>query len=125
MSWLNYSVTITAEEKQQILVPESFSKAQVTAALINPSLWSSIVAFVEAIEDTTGKVLVEMVLNDTDTYQQNSQFLQFLSAAAIDLTEPPFHDLSICNNFKILTIQTRFGEFFYYRELLNDTWIIR
>lgn len=73
-------------------VPYSVTRAQGKAALIQASLWSSVLAFVESIEDPTEKALAEVALNDTLDWRRDSPFLS-QAAAAIGLSSEQLDDL--------------------------------
>ena len=68
------------------VVPESITRAQGKAALIQAGLWASVVAYVDAIPDPTDKALAGVALNDTLEWRRSSPFLN-TAVTALDLTE--------------------------------------
>jgi len=82
-------------------VPQTVSRAQGKAALIQSGLWSQVLAYVDGIADPTQKALAEVALHDTLHWQRSSPFLAqaaqamgfsdedldelFVTAAAIEL----------------------------------------
>lgn len=75
-----------------LAVPQSVSRAQGKAALIQAGLWSAIVAYVNAIEDETERLLAETALYDTGTYDRSSPFLN-TAAAALGMTDADLDEL--------------------------------
>lgn len=73
-------------------VPQSVTRAQGKAALIQAGLWSAVVSYVEGIADPTEKALAEVALNDTLEWQRSSPFLNS-AAAALGLTDEQLDDL--------------------------------
>lgn len=73
-------------------VPQSVSRAQGKAALIQAGLWSAVVAYVDAMTDPTEKALAEVALNDTTEWLRTSPFLN-AAATALGLTETQLDDL--------------------------------
>lgn len=67
-------------------VPESITRAQGKAALIEAGLWDDVTGFVAGIEDPTEKALAEVALNDTQYWSRSSPFL---NTAADALGMPP------------------------------------
>lgn len=66
-------------------IPQSVSRAQGKAVLIQMWLWNSVLSFVAAIPDPTERALAEVALHDTTTWQRNSPFLN-ASAAALGMS---------------------------------------
>lgn len=73
-------------------VPQSVSRAQGKAALIQAGLWSAVVAYVDAMTDPTEKALAQVALNDTTEWLRTSPFLN-AAATALGLTETQLDDL--------------------------------
>lgn len=73
-------------------VPQSVSRAQGKAALIQAGLWSAVVAYVDAMTDPTEKALAEVALNDTTEWLRTSPFLN-QAAITLGLTETQLDDL--------------------------------
>lgn len=67
-------------------VPQTISRAQGKAVLIQQGLWAAVLAFVSGIEDDTERALAEVALNDTQEWRRDSPFLT-TAAAALGLTE--------------------------------------
>ena len=63
------------------VVPQSVSRAQGKAALIQAGYWQGVMAFVAAIEDETQRALAEVALNDTQEWRRDSPFLNAAAAA--------------------------------------------
>ncbi len=66
-------------------VPQTVSRAQGKAALIQAGKWDAVTAFVAGIADPTQKALADVALNDTQDWRRDSPFLN-QAAAAIGLT---------------------------------------
>ncbi|MER1940656.1 hypothetical protein ABS755_08100 [Castellaniella sp. FW104-16D08] len=62
-------------------VPESVSRAQGKAALIQAGLWDGVQAYVAGIADPTQKALAQVALDDTTEWRRDSPFL--VTAAAV------------------------------------------
>lgn len=75
-------------------VPQSVSRAQGKAALIQAGLWSAVVAYVDAMTDPTDKALAEVALNDTTEWLRTSPFLN-QAATALGMTEQDLDNLFI------------------------------
>lgn len=69
------------EQEQGVYVPQSVSRAQGKVALIMFSMWDSVLAYVDSIEDPTEKLLAETALYDTQEWRRDSPFLIECSAA--------------------------------------------
>ena len=65
-------------------VPDSVTRAQGKAALIQAGLWGAVVGFVDSIADPVDKALAEVALNDTLEWQRTSPFLN-AAAQALDI----------------------------------------
>lgn len=74
------------------VVPQTISRAQGKAVLIQMGLWPSVLTFVAAIPDTTERALAEVALHDTTTWQRTSPFLN-AAAAALGLSGAQMDDL--------------------------------
>lgn len=92
---------LTEAEKQELLnpvtteiVPQSVTKAQGKAALIQSGLWQDVIDYVASIEDATQKVLAEVALNDTTHWQRSSPFLN-AAAQALGLTDEQLDQMFI------------------------------
>lgn len=92
---------LTEAEKQVLLnpiatkiVPNSVTKSQGKAALIQSGLWQGVIDYVASIEDATQKALAEVALNDTTHWQRSSQFLN-AAAQALGLTDEQLDQLFI------------------------------
>ena len=69
-------------------VPQSVTRAQGKAALIQAGLWASVVSYVDAIEDPTEQALARVALDDTTEWRRDSPFLlQAADALGITGTE--------------------------------------
>lgn len=79
---------------QVAAVPQSITRAQGKAALIQAGMWDQTLAFVAAIPDPTERALAEVALHDTQTWQRNSPFL-IAAAAALGLSDAQMDDLFI------------------------------
>lgn len=87
-------VEMSAEEIEQHLnphpappqVPAEVSRAQGKAALIQRGLWPAVIAYAESIVDETDRLLAFVALNDTNTWERTSPFLNDC-ATAIGLDE--------------------------------------
>lgn len=75
-------------------VPESVTRAQGKAALINAGLWPAVLAYVESIEDPMQQALAEVALNDTLEWRRDSPFLS-ACAAGMGLTSEQLDELFI------------------------------
>lgn len=73
-------------------VPQSISRAQGKAVLIQMGLWGSVLSFVAAIPDPVERALAEVALHDTTTWQRTSPFLN-AAAAALGLSGAQMDDL--------------------------------
>lgn len=73
-------------------VPQSISRAQGKAVLIQSGLWEQVLAFVASIPDPTERALAEVALHDTTTWQRNSPFLN-TAATVLGLSEEDMDDL--------------------------------
>jgi hypothetical protein len=67
-------------------VPQSITRAQGKAALIQAGLWSGVEAFVAAIPDETERALANVALHDTLTWKRSSPFLA-AAAQALGITD--------------------------------------
>lgn len=76
------------------VVPSSVSRAQGKAALISAGMWSSVLAYVNAIADPTDKALAEVALNDTQDWRRDSLFLNS-AATALGLTSAQLDQLFV------------------------------
>lgn len=82
------AVTYTLED----YVPQSVTRAQGKAALIQAGLWAAVVGFVDAIEDPIEKAMAEVALNDTLEWKRPSPFLN-AAAQALDIDSEALDDL--------------------------------
>lgn len=90
--WSYVDGQFVAPELEPDPVPQSVTRAQGKAALIQAGLWSAVVSYVEGIADPTEKALAEVALNDTLEWQRSSPFLNS-AAAALGLTDEQLDDL--------------------------------
>ena len=91
---IDLSQLITAEDKLKALVPQTVSKAQGKAALIQAGYWQDVLDFVEDIADPTQKLLAQVALNDTTDWKRGSPFLM-TAATEIGLSEEQLDTLFI------------------------------
>lgn len=73
-------------------VPQTVTRAQGKAALIQAGLWSAVVAYVDVMTDPTDKALAEVALNDTTEWLRTSPFLN-AAATTLGLSETQLDDL--------------------------------
>lgn len=73
-------------------VPQSVTRAQGKAALIQTGLYAGVVGYIESISDPTERALAEVALNDTLEWSRSSPFLN-AAAAAIGLSDTAMDDL--------------------------------
>lgn len=73
-------------------VPQTVSRAQGKAALIQAGKWDAVTAFVNAIADPEQKALADVALNDTQDWRRDSPFL-IQAAGAIGLSSNDLDDL--------------------------------
>lgn len=77
-----------------LVVPQQITRAQGKAALIMSGRWSSVLAYVESIQDPTEKALADVALHDTLTWERSSQFLN-AAAAGLGITDEQLDALFI------------------------------
>lgn len=82
------------DDKPTPEIPQSVTRSQGKAALIQAGLWDAVMASVEAIEDETEQALALVAINDTLTWIRDSAVLQSL-ARDIGVTEQQMDDLFI------------------------------
>src|SRR5690554_2309212 len=63
---------VDAQPEPEIVIPQSVTRAQGKAALIQAGLWSAVVNYVESITDETKRLLAETALYDAATYERDS-----------------------------------------------------
>lgn len=68
------------------VVPESVTRAQGKAALVQAGLWADVLAYVAGIADPTQQALAEIALHDTQEWRRDSPFL---AACAVGLGLTP------------------------------------
>ncbi|WP_225783326.1 hypothetical protein [Xenophilus sp. Marseille-Q4582] len=68
------------------VVPESVTRAQGKAALVQAGLWAGVLAYVASIADPTQQALAEIALHDTQEWRRDSPFL---AACAVGLGLTP------------------------------------
>lgn len=73
-------------------VPQSVTRAQGKAALIQTGLYAGVVGYVESISDPVEKALAEVALNDTQEWSRTSPFLN-AAAGAVGLSQTAMDDL--------------------------------
>ena len=76
MGQAQYEALRAQEMRARNPVPESVSRAQGKAALIQMDLWDSVLAFVAAIADAKDRALAEVALHDTQAWRRDSPFLR-------------------------------------------------
>lgn len=74
--------------------PQVVTRAQGKAALITAGLWDSVLAYVDAIEDTTQQALARVALDDTTEWRRDSPFLT-TAAAALGLSDEDLDELFV------------------------------
>jgi hypothetical protein len=73
-------------------VPQTVTRAQGKAALIQAGLWPAVQAYVQGIADPTQQALAEVALHDTLEWHRSSPFLG-AAAAQLGLTDDDLDDL--------------------------------
>ncbi|WP_225784659.1 hypothetical protein [Xenophilus sp. Marseille-Q4582] len=76
------------------VVPESVTRAQGKAALVQAGLWAGVLAYVAGIADPTQQALAEIALHDTLEWRRDSPFLA-AAAAGLGLTSAQLDALFI------------------------------
>lgn len=84
----------TQDDPQTPAVPQSISRAQGKAMLIQAGLWDAAKAFVAAIPDVTERALAEVALYDTQDWRRDSPFLN-AAAAALGITSERMDEMFI------------------------------
>lgn len=79
--WLAAGNVPLPAEPEPPQVPQSITRAQGKAALIQSGLWGGVLQVVASIEDQTERALAEVALHDTLTWQRTSPFLNTAAAA--------------------------------------------
>lgn len=82
-------------------VPESVTRAQGKAALINAGLWPAVLDYVAGITDATQQALAEVALNDTLEWRRDSPFLA-ACAAGMGLSTEQLDALFVAANQIVL-----------------------
>lgn len=75
-------------------IPQTITRAQGKAALIQAGLWPQVLAFMAGIEDPNDKLLAEVALNDTVNWERSSPFLARV-AAELGLSQQQLDELFI------------------------------
>lgn len=86
------TVPSPAPEAEAPSVPESVTRAQGKAALIQEGLWPSVLEYISSIEDPTARALADVALNDTKDWMRTSPFLA-AAAAHIGLSDAQLDNL--------------------------------
>ena len=86
--------TYVPPEPQPIPVPQQITRAKGKAALIMQGLWGAVLDYVASIQDPTQRVLAEVALNDTLTWERSSPFLN-AAAAGLGMTDEQLDALFI------------------------------
>jgi len=73
-------------------VPQSVTRAQGKAVLIQMGLWQQVLDFVAAIPDATRRAVAEVALHDTQNWERSSPFLN-QAAQALGMTDEQLDDL--------------------------------
>jgi len=73
-------------------VPQSVTRAQGKAVLIQMGLWQQVLDFVAAIPDATRRAGAEVALHDTQNWERSSPFLN-QAAQALGMTDEQLDDL--------------------------------
>lgn len=76
------------------IVPESVTRAQGKAALVQAQLWPGVLAYVAGIADPTQQALAEIALHDTLEWRRDSPFLA-AAAAGLGLSSEQLDALFI------------------------------
>lgn len=79
-AWLQAGGVPLPAEPAPAEVPEEISRAQGKAALIQAGMWDAVQAFVASIPDPTQRALADVALNDTQTWERSSPFLNTATA---------------------------------------------
>lgn len=83
-----------APEVLPVEIPESITKAQGMAVLIQAGMWADVLADYEAIADPTEKALAEVALFHTNDWRRDSPFLNE-AATKRGITPPQLDDFFI------------------------------
>lgn len=73
-------------------VPQSVTRAQGKAALIQAGRWQKVLEYVDSIGDPTERALADVALNDTQDWKRTSPFLH-AAAAHIGLSDAQLDEL--------------------------------
>lgn len=85
-AWDGTQLIAPAPQPQaQRSAPQTVTRAQGKAALIQAGYWPGVLAFVASIEDETQRALAEVALHDTLEWQRSSPFLN-AAAAGMGIT---------------------------------------
>lgn len=76
---------IVPPEPQPEPVPQTITRAQGKAALIQAELWDQVLVYVDGIADSKDRALAEVALHDTLEWRRTSPFLN-AAAVALGLT---------------------------------------
>lgn len=87
-------ITPAPQPQDQPSVPQTVTRAQGKAALIQAGYWPGVLAFVAAIEDETQRALAEVALHDTQEWQRSSPFLN-AAAGGLGITDEQLDALFI------------------------------
>lgn len=90
--WRYIDGEFVAPDPEPESVPQSVTRAQGKAALIQAGLWPAVLAYVQGITDPTQQALAEVALHDTLEWQRASPFLN-AAAAELNMTDKDLDDL--------------------------------
>lgn len=94
VAWLAGGNTPDPADVAPVPVPQTITRAQGKAALIQAGLWPQVQTFMAGIEDPNEQLLAEVALNDTVTWERSSPFLARV-AVALGLSEQQLDELFI------------------------------
>lgn len=94
VAWCSAGNVPAAADPLPVPVPQTITRAQGKAALIQAGLWPQVQAFMAVIEEPNDKLLAEVALNDTVSWERSSPFLARV-AVALDLSEQQLDELFI------------------------------
>lgn len=89
-----WTQTWIQEDPPPAPIPQTISRAQGKAVLIQMGLWPSVVTYIENIVDATEKELAKVALNDTQEWKRDSAFLN-TAATALGLTSQQMDQMFI------------------------------
>ncbi|MDR6729333.1 hypothetical protein [Delftia lacustris] len=92
MAWCSAGNVPAPADPLPLPVPQTITRAQGKAALIQTGMWPQVLAFVAGIEDPNEQLLAQVALNDTVNWERSSPFLARV-AVALGLSEQQLDEL--------------------------------